>query len=160
GLPAVVQLVQAAIEARRPFLLSTPNVNFLIASLGDRLFRDALLVSDLCPVDGMPIIWIARLLGVRVRDRVSGADLFSALNYGKSAGRRRTIFLFGGTDETATQVGKMLNAESIGLKCVDAFNPGFGSVDEMSRSEIVDRINASRADILAVFLNAKKAQNW
>ncbi|WP_024516226.1 WecB/TagA/CpsF family glycosyltransferase [Bradyrhizobium sp. Tv2a-2] len=160
GLSAVLQLLHAAIEARRPFLLSTPNVNFLIASLSDRLFHDTLLASDLCPVDGMPIVWIARLLGVRLRDRVSGADIFSALKYEKPVGSRRTIFLFGGPNETATQVGEMLNAESLGLKCVDAFNPGFGSVDEISRSEIVDRINASRADILAVFLNAKKAQDW
>jgi N-acetylglucosaminyldiphosphoundecaprenol N-acetyl-beta-D-mannosaminyltransferase len=160
GLTGAIQILHSAIEARRPFLVSTPNVNFLIASLTDPPFRDALLLSDLCPVDGMPIVWIARLLGVPLIGRVSGADIFNALKYGKSAVRRRTIFLFGGVDEAAAEVGKILNSDSVGLKCVDAFNPGFGSVEAMSEPAIVDRINGSRADILAVFLSAKKAQTW
>lgn len=160
GLTGALQILHSAIESRRPFLLSTPNVNFLISSLTDGSFRDALLLSDLCPVDGMPIVWIARLLGVRLGGTVSGADIFNALKYGTSAIRRRTIFLFGGVNEAAAELGKMLNAQSIGLKCVDALNPGFGSVEEMSEPVIVDRINASRADILAVFFSARKAQAW
>jgi N-acetylglucosaminyldiphosphoundecaprenol N-acetyl-beta-D-mannosaminyltransferase len=70
------------------------------------------------------------------------------------------VFLFGGADEVAARVGKNLNAQSCGLKCVGTLNPGFGTVDEMSSGQIIEAINASGADILAVFLSAKKAQAW
>src|SRR5450759_2733626 len=51
---SVFQKIVNAIEARRQLLLSTPNVNFLIESQRDSDFRESLMHSDLCTVDGMP----------------------------------------------------------------------------------------------------------
>jgi len=34
----------------------------------DREFREALILSDLCTADGMPIIWIAWLMGSRSKN--------------------------------------------------------------------------------------------
>jgi N-acetylglucosaminyldiphosphoundecaprenol N-acetyl-beta-D-mannosaminyltransferase len=155
-----LRTLEAAVEYRKPFLLSTPNVNFLISSQVEKQFREALLLSDLCPADGMPIVWIARLLGVPIKGRVSGADLFDALKFADRGDRPFSMFLFGGADDVAARVGQRLNAQSRGLKCVGTLNPGFGTVDEMSNHHIIEAINASGADILAVFLSAKKAQAW
>lgn len=160
GLLPSLKTLEAAVEYRKPFLLSTPNVNFLISSQAEKQFREALLLSDLCPADGMPIVWMARLLGVPIKDRVSGADLFDALKFADRGDRPFSMFLFGGADEVAARVGQRLNAQSRGLKCVGTLNPGFGTVDEMSNEHIIEAINASSADILAVFLSAKKAQAW
>jgi len=160
GLSAALRTLEAAVVRGGPFLFSTPNVNFLLSSKAERQFRESLLLSDLCPVDGMPIVWIARLLGVPIKDRVSGADLFDALKLADGLERPLTVFLFGGADEIASQVGRALNARPRGLKCVGALNPGFGTVDEMSNDAIIRAINGSGADILAVFLNARKAQAW
>jgi N-acetylglucosaminyldiphosphoundecaprenol N-acetyl-beta-D-mannosaminyltransferase len=159
-LSTSVKAVEAAVESRETLLLSTPNVNFLIASRTDESFREALLSSDLCPADGMPVVWIARLLGVPIQDRVSGADLFDALKSLDRSDQRIRVFLFGGASEVAARVGEALNVRSRGLKCVGALNPGFGSVEEMSSDAIIEAINASDADFLAVFLSAKKAQAW
>jgi N-acetylglucosaminyldiphosphoundecaprenol N-acetyl-beta-D-mannosaminyltransferase len=160
GLLTLLRKLEAAVKYRKPFLISTPNVNFLITSQGEKQFRECLLLSDLCPVDGMPIVWIARMLGIPIKDRVSGADVFDALKLADRFDRRLGVFLFGGADELAALVGKNLNAQSSGLKCVGTLNPGFGTVEEMSNEQIIETINASGADILAVFLNAKKAQAW
>ncbi|QND70438.1 WecB/TagA/CpsF family glycosyltransferase [Tardiphaga robiniae] len=160
GLVESVQRLHTAVERGVPFLLSTPNVNFLISSQTDEAFRESLLSSDLCTVDGMPVVWLARLLGVPVKGRVSGADIFNDLKFGRSTTQRRSIFLFGGADEAAANVGKTLNSDSMGLKCVGSFNPGFGSVEEMSQTAVMDRVNTAQADILGVFLTARKAQNW
>lgn len=160
GLAPSLRALEAAIQKKHAFLLSTPNVNFLVSSRAERQFRESLLMSDLCVVDGMPIAWIARLLGVPVRERVTGADLFDALKSADRFDRPFKIFLFGGTDDIAARVGETLNAQSRGLKCVGTLNPGVGTVDEMSSEKIIAAINASDADILAVFLSAKKAQSW
>jgi N-acetylglucosaminyldiphosphoundecaprenol N-acetyl-beta-D-mannosaminyltransferase len=156
----LIEKILAAVEAAEPFLLSTPNVNFLMLSRSDTEFREALLMSDLCPADGMPILWIARLLGIPIRERLSGSDLFEMLRSDNKLNPRLKVFLFGGAENAAETVCKRLNGEAGGMVCVGALNPGFGSVADMSTPEIIETIQASQADLLAVFLSARKAQDW
>jgi N-acetylglucosaminyldiphosphoundecaprenol N-acetyl-beta-D-mannosaminyltransferase len=159
-LSAVLRRIDSAVDARAPFLLSTPNVNFLMMSRSDEEFRESLLMSDCCPVDGMPLVWIARLLGIPIRGRVSGSDIFDALRKRRVLGRRMSVFLFGGAEGVAEKVCHTLNFEEGGLSCVGVLNPGFGSISEMSSDPVLQSINSSAADLLTVFLSAKKAQGW
>ena len=46
------------------------------------------------------------------------------------------------------------------MTCVGSFYPGFGDFDEMSTDGIIDTINSSNADFLAVALGAQKGQMW
>ncbi len=57
-------------------------------------------------------------------------------------------------------VAQALNAKPVGLSCVGSIYPGYGTVDVMSSDEILDAINASQADFLAVALSAAKGQTW
>jgi N-acetylglucosaminyldiphosphoundecaprenol N-acetyl-beta-D-mannosaminyltransferase len=157
---AALQAIELAVEHGKAFLVSTLNVNFLMISRDSARFRQSLLMSDLCVVDGMPIVWIARLLGVPVSDRIAGSDLFDALRFCSDRFRRLRVFLFGGREGVAATVSKALNAQPGGMECVGILNPGFGSVEEMSKDHIVNAINSSQADLLAVFLSAEKAQAW
>ena len=157
---SVLRKIAAAAETDKPFLLSTPNVNFIAESQRDPKFRESLLQSDHCCADGMPIVWISRLLGLPIRERVSGSDLFEMLRADKSSSRPLKVFLFGGSEGVAETVCKRLNEQPSGIRCVGWFNPGFGTVDEMSEAKVIDIINASGADLLAVFLSAAKAQFW
>jgi N-acetylglucosaminyldiphosphoundecaprenol N-acetyl-beta-D-mannosaminyltransferase len=159
-LPGLLQILKIKIDEKTPFLLSTPNVNFLMMSRVDPEFRESLLMSDVCPVDGMPLIWIARLLGIPIKERLSGSDIFDALRSRQQTGRRLNVFLFGGAEDTAETLSRKLNVESDGMKCVGALNPGFGTVEEMSSDRILRSINSGGADLLAVFLSARKAQGW
>jgi N-acetylglucosaminyldiphosphoundecaprenol N-acetyl-beta-D-mannosaminyltransferase len=157
----LLERIDLAVFDQTPFLLSTPNVNFLMMGRTDREFRESLLLSDLCPADGMPLVWLARLLGAPIRHRLSGTDIFDALRVRESRGDKLKVFLFGGGGEVADSVGRSINSHSTGgLVCVGALNPGFGSVSELSSSATLNEINSANADLLTVFLSARKAQNW
>src|ERR1700750_660926 len=78
-MATVLHKVRAAAAISAPFLISTPNLNFVVASLSDEEFRLSLLMSDLCVADGMPIVVIAGLLGIPIRERIAGSDIFEAL---------------------------------------------------------------------------------
>jgi N-acetylglucosaminyldiphosphoundecaprenol N-acetyl-beta-D-mannosaminyltransferase len=65
-----VQRVRAAAFSGQRCFVSTPNLNFAIAARRDSAFRDSVLHSDLSLVDGMPLVWIARLLGQPLHERV------------------------------------------------------------------------------------------
>ena len=60
--PLLLRSMDQATNAGSPFLISTPNVNFLVKSQITATFRESMLLSDLCLADGMPLIWIAKLL--------------------------------------------------------------------------------------------------
>jgi N-acetylglucosaminyldiphosphoundecaprenol N-acetyl-beta-D-mannosaminyltransferase len=157
---STLKKIIAAANIGKPFLISTPNVNFMVESQRDPKFRETLLQSDHCCADGMPIVWVSRLLGVPIKQRVSGSDLFETLRAEQSSSRPLNVFLFGGSEGTAEIVCNLLNSRPSGIRCVGWLNPGFGTVDEMSEAKVIERINASEADFLAVFLSAKKAQSW
>jgi N-acetylglucosaminyldiphosphoundecaprenol N-acetyl-beta-D-mannosaminyltransferase len=160
GMPYVLSEIEAAAASRIPLLISTPNLNWLTNMQSDPDFREALLQSDLCPADGMPIVWIARLLGVPIKERIAGSDIFDALKGTRDAAKPLKVFLFGGSEGVAAAAGRALNAQSSGLYCVGSQNPGFGSVDGMSRDDIIDNINSSNADFLVVSLGLKNGQLW
>jgi N-acetylglucosaminyldiphosphoundecaprenol N-acetyl-beta-D-mannosaminyltransferase len=155
-----VRRLRFAAERKIPFFLSTANLNFLIASRHDTELRDSLLQSDLCTADGMPIVWIARLLGIPITSRVAGSDIFDTLKAVGTPWRKLKVFLFGGDVGVAAAAAERLNAESGDLVCVGSLNPGFGSLEDMSSQAIIDAINESGADVLAASLGAQKGQAW
>ena len=155
----VLQKIDAAAAAAMPFLISTANLNFLVTSRSDEEFRESLLRSDLCTADGMPIVWMARLLGVPVKGRIAGSDIFEAIKSAKNKLRLK-VFLFGGAEGAAAAACSKLNAEAGGMTCSGSYSPGFGTLDEMSTDEILSIINSSNANFLAAALGAKKGQAW
>src|SRR6476620_9441437 len=147
-LPTSLHRIRLAAAGTSPFLLSTPNLNFFVNARTDSAFRESVQVSDLCPPDGMPIVWIARLLGIPIKERVAGSDIFDALRSDTSARPPLRVFLFGGEKGVADKVATKLNAEKGGLECVGALCPGFGSIEEMSTDENIVMINCSDAQFL------------
>jgi N-acetylglucosaminyldiphosphoundecaprenol N-acetyl-beta-D-mannosaminyltransferase len=112
--------------------------------------------SDLCLPDGMPLVWVARLLRVPVRERVSGADLFEALAAHPEP--PLTTFFFGGPTGTAHAACQRVNATARGLRCVGVAAPGYGTVEQMSGESYISRINACAPQFVVAALGAKRAR--
>jgi N-acetylglucosaminyldiphosphoundecaprenol N-acetyl-beta-D-mannosaminyltransferase len=154
---ALQRVRKAAIE-RVPCFISTPNLNFLIGCRADSGFRDSVVHSDLSIADGMPLVWMARLLAVPITQRVAGSDLFAQLGKGLTAPLR--VYFFGGAPGVAQTACQRLNEAAPGLVCAGFESPGFGSIADMSGDQSIEKINASRPDFLVVSLGAKKGQAW
>ncbi|MGJ4931122.1 WecB/TagA/CpsF family glycosyltransferase [Bradyrhizobium sp. HKCCYLS2038] len=160
GMRGVLRRIRDAARRRTRLLISTPNLNFLVTSQSNRSFRDSLILSDLCTVDGMPVVWIARLIGIPIKRRTAGADIFDALKSDAGPSRSLKLFLFGGPEGAAERAARTLNSQSGGLRCVGWSNPGYCSAEEMSRDHIIEEINASGADFLVASLSSQKGQSW
>jgi len=91
--------IRAAAAERSPCFLSTPNVNWLVASRSDPALRDSVIQSDLSVADGMPLVWLAGLAGIPIRERVAGAALFDTLR--RASGQTLSVYFFGGPDGVA-----------------------------------------------------------
>lgn len=138
--------------------LSTPNLNFLVASQDNAEFRNSVIRSNLTVADGMPLVWIGRLIGVPIPERVAGSSLFERIC--KKTMRSMPVYFFGGPDGAAGEAAQNVNAMAVGAKCVGYQSPGFGSVDEMSREDLIEHINECRPDFLVVAMGAQKGQAW
>lgn len=162
-----VNRVSSAIQQQQRLFFSTPNLNFLVMALQDEAFRQSVLASGLSLADGMPVVWLSRLQGTPVPERVAGSTVFELLRAGagqSSMGRPIKVYFFGGPPGVAEKASAVLNAEHAQggghMVGVGAFCPGFGSVADMSTPELIAAINASGADFLVVALGAKKGQAW
>jgi len=153
-----VDLLLARAGSGERCFFSTPNLNFLITSQQDPAFRDSVLRSSLSLADGMPVVWLAKLLGLPFTDRVAGATVFERLRDQRAM--PLSVFFFGGPDGVAQQAADVLNAGEGRMRCVGAYSPGFGTIEDMSTPAIIERINASHADLLVVSLGAKRGQAW
>jgi N-acetylglucosaminyldiphosphoundecaprenol N-acetyl-beta-D-mannosaminyltransferase len=150
-------LARAALQGKT-CSFATPNLNFLVAAQRDVAFRDAVLNSDLSLPDGMPVVWIAKLLGAPICERVAGSDVVDSLQH--SEGPPISVYFFGGPPGIAQQAAERLNQEHKRLRCVGYESPGFGSIADMSTPESIERINQSGAQFLIVSLGAAKGHAW
>jgi N-acetylglucosaminyldiphosphoundecaprenol N-acetyl-beta-D-mannosaminyltransferase len=153
-----LNLLRHAKHHKTNCFLTTPNLNFLAIAQTDKQFRQSVIHSDIVIADGLPIVWIAKLLGMPITHRVAGSTLFE--NMGKETRRKMKVYFFGGMDGVAAAACHHLNANSKALSCVGFHSPGFGSIEEMSQASIIEKINQSQADFLVVALGARKGQEW
>jgi N-acetylglucosaminyldiphosphoundecaprenol N-acetyl-beta-D-mannosaminyltransferase len=162
SMDEAVARVREAVRLHRPLFLSTPNLNFLVGSQSDSGFRQSVIDSDLSLADGMPLVWMSRLMGVPLPERVTGSDLFERLvTDPMPAGQAPLrVYFFGGPPGAAAAAAAALDERQGNMVCVGHASPGFGSVEDMSSPEVIDAINTSGADFLIVALGAAKGQAW
>jgi len=153
-----LSVLRESIRTRQRCFLSTPNMNWIVACLQDVELRNSVIDSNLSVPDGMPIIWIARMLRIPLRQRVAGSELMEKLRADQT--QRTSVYFFGGPEGVAEQACRQLNFVNGPMRCVGFECPGFGDVASMSSNETIKRINNSGADFLVVALGASKGQAW
>ncbi len=156
-----VSSIDMAVREKKRLSFVTPNVNWLVRALRDREHRRQILEADLSVVDGAPLVYFARNLGIPLKGRTAGSDIFEALRRRPGyAGRRTSVFLFGGRENTAARAAAAINEEKGGVEVVGWRNPGFGNLDSMCADHLLDEINAKNPDFVVVALGAVKGQAW
>jgi len=142
-----------------PLVLSTINVNWVVQAHRSILFFKCLQSSDLIVIDGKPLFILAKMLGMPFGETVPGSSLIQELCEEKND-RQLKIFLFGGEEGVASLAMRKINEEKCGLAAVGAISPGFGSVEDLSKTEYIEAINSAKPDILLVALGAEKGVRW
>ena len=156
---AVAYLHHAIVNDQRCFL-TTPNLNFVISAMSDADFKRSVIESDFIIADGMPLVWLSKLLGMAINERVTGSGVFQRLRFCGSKDNPIKVFFFGGPEGVAEQAFKNLNDEDSPMQAAGFYYPGFGSINEMSEPHIINTINESGANFLVVALGAKRGQEW
>ena len=154
------EICQAERVEKSPLVLSTINVNWVVETYHNPSFCEAVMKSDLIVLDGKPLLWLAQFKKYPFTETVPGSTLVDELKKDKTD-RPVKVFLFGGDDGVGdVAMDKVNKDETSGITVVGAINPGFGSIEEMSREEYIAQINQTQPDLLLVALGAKKGMEW
>lgn len=151
------KLKQACNSAQQVFF-STPNLNFLVKSFHNPEFRNSVLISDLTVPDGMPLVWIAKFLGLPIRERVAGSSVFELMQGELTT--PTSVYFFGGPQGAAQRAATAITKRNTAMSCAGFMSPGYADVSELSATTIIDRINACQPKFLVVALGAEKGQAW
>lgn len=160
-LDEAAALIEHAIKTRERLSFVTPNVNWLVRALEDPDAMRQIIRADLSLADGWPVVWLARQLGMPLKERTAGSDLFERLRdaSGEDVLPIR-VFFFGGRKDAAQRAYDAISQQSSRIIAAGWLNPGHGDVDSMSSAETIAQINATKPDFVLVALGAAKGQDW
>ena len=139
-----------------------PTQHVVINALKINLMKDDAELREIvnpCPLinaDGASILWAAKKLGVPLKERVAGIDLFLNL-VDTAADKGYKIYLFGAKEEVVQKVKKIFLEQYPSLRIVGVRNGYFKEEDE---PQIVADMAASGADMMFVAFSSPKKEYW
>lgn len=135
-----------AMREGRPLTHADLNVAKLVMMRDDPALAAAVTAADLVSVDGMGIVFGARLLGQPIADRVAGVDLMERLVAAAAEDGRRPYLLGASPEVVATLAAKLVERNPT-LRLAGADHGYFSDVEEPA---VVERVRRAQADCLFV----------
>ncbi len=158
ALDRIEAFIQVGRATGKSHQIATINADFVVKALNDPELRFLLQEADMATADGMPLVWGARLLGVRVEGRVAGSDLVPALAE-RAAQKGYSIYFLGAAPGVALQAAEAFHEKHPDLIIAGVNSPPYSSVLEMDEA-IVEDIKAAQPDILLVAFGNPKQEKW
>lgn len=155
----VVRLVDIWIKTAQHHYICVTGVHGVVASSQDRRVLSAHLNSGLTVPDGMPLVWIGRLLGRRETQRIYGPDLMLSL-CALASTRGYRLFLYGGRPQTLARLKQTLTRRFANTKIVGVWSPPFRELTRREEARGRKLINQSRAQLVLVGLSTPKQELW
>ena len=162
-----VDRIMAMAKTRRPdgtpHRVATLNVDFVTNAVqfwpfrGRRELWDYLQNADFVTADGMPLVWLSRLLRKPLPGRVTGADTVPKI-CARCAEEGLSIYVLGGSMEALTKAFASLHERMPKLKIAGL---NWSEINlEAEHGVLVDHINSTKPDILFVALGNPKQELW
>jgi N-acetylglucosaminyldiphosphoundecaprenol N-acetyl-beta-D-mannosaminyltransferase len=146
-------------KARKSRSVCIANVHMLIEAHHDSQFEKVLQEADLVTPDGMPLVWMLRIMGVQKQDRVAGLDVLAALC--EAASREDvSIYFVGSQQEILDRMRTRLEREYPKLKIAGMEPLPFRPLTPEEDEELVEKLNRSGAGIVMVSLGCPKQERW
>ncbi len=132
------------------------NAHTVNLACHDERFREVIAGSDLLYADGASVVWASRWSESRLPERMTSADYFPRFAR-QCAERGLSIYLLGGREGVAAKAARRLCEDIPGLKIAGTHHGHFSEADS---GRIIEEINVSQAEVLAVGLSSPRQEFW
>ena len=169
---ALDRFFELAVAPRGPRgcrVAATVNVDFVVntycatkSTPRNPPLANVLRRAELVIADGMPLVWLSRLLGTPLPERVTGADMVPLIAE-RAAKEHVKLYFLGGAEKYTRMAADILTQRYPGLEIAGIDTP-FVKLDapdaaELDR-EICRKINESGASILLIGFGNPKQEIW
>jgi N-acetylglucosaminyldiphosphoundecaprenol N-acetyl-beta-D-mannosaminyltransferase len=159
NLTDAVAAIERWIADRSHNYVCVTGVHGVMESRHDERLRGIHNAAGMVTPDGMPLVWLLRLLGWRHTERVCGCDLMKSMT-AVSELRGYRQFYYGGADGLAEKLKQAMMAAHPRLEVVGTHCPPFRELTPAEDEAVVGKINAARPDIVWVGLSTPKQEIW
>lgn len=150
-----LELLGAFLKEEQQRHVMTPNNEMLVEAAHHEDFRQLLNGTDLNIPDSTGLLWMARLTGQKLPERVTGVDTVTSLC--RELTEETPVFLLGAKPGVAEAAAAMLMKQNARLKIVGCFA---GTPREEDAPAIVQMIRAAAPHLLLVAYGAPQQDLW
>lgn len=155
----VVRRIAQWIDSNKRVYICVTGAHGVVEASRNALVATAHKEATLIVPDGMPLVWIGRLLGAKKTQRIYGPDLFLALCKWAHAEKWR-VFLYGTSPHVLGKLVSELTRIYPSLQVVGSLAPPFRSLSKTEDAKFIDSINATKAHVVFVSLSTPKQEVW
>lgn len=166
GLPLAAVTFREALRAvdrrvreGRPGFWVTANLNYAMLTSQMESLKDVNQRAAMVLADGMPLVWASRMTDCRLPERVTGADLTTAICQ-RAAERGYRVFLLGAASGVARQAASQLREDYPGIRIAGTESPPFRPLSAAENTELINRIRAANPDVLLVAFGQPRGEIW
>ncbi len=139
--------------------INTINPHSYVVAKKDKIFRKALLESDVLLPDGIGIVNAVKILRSKRIKKIAGNDIFTHL-MGKLNDIEGSCFFLGSSKETLSLIKKKASKQYPNVK-VSSFSPPFKKVfSDEDNIDMLSMIDKVKPDVLFVGMTAPKQEKW
>lgn len=156
GMEKALARVEQFVRERSPHMIVTSDSTGIVRAHDDPEFQHILRTADMVTADGRGVVWMARVLGLPMRERVSGVDMMDRI-CALAAQRGYSVYLLGGQPGVAEEAAGAIQSRYPGLRVAGTHHGYFTPEQERG---VVQTIAEARPDILFVAFGAPRQEKW
>lgn len=127
----------------------------------DTAFSDALHAADWLVPDGSGVLLASIVLGGKIRERITGSDVFTLMLQRMNECSGYSVFFLGSTAETLSEIRTRMSHDYPNVRVAGIYSPPFkASWSTEETDDMVYAINSARPDVLWVGMTAPKQEKW
>jgi len=151
-----VALVDRAIQNGDHINHVVINAGKVVMMQNNHQLFDSITSCDIINADGQSIVWAARLLGQKIPERVTGADLMQELMK-LAYNQKYKCFFFGAKEEVVKKVSDIYRSK-YGPEIIAGYRNGYYSKEE--EQSIAEDIARCGTQLLFVAITSPKKENF
>lgn len=155
-----IQEIENKILKKEKSYVVAVNVDVIMKIEQDGYLKKIVDDADLVLTDGKPLIWISKLHGNQIKEKISGSDLVPLLCK-KASEKGYRIFLLGGKEGVAEQAAENLKKTYSEIKIAGTYAPPLGfEKNEEELKKINQLISMAQPDLLIACFGCPKQEKW
>lgn len=154
----LLDVIEDLLKQDKPKLIMTPNVNQILDVADNQELRNVFQNCALRIVDGVPLVWLARALGLKNIHRNTGADLLPyCADKGRALGWR--IAIAGGLPEHTKMAADTIRTQYPGAEVSAISVPELSSFSQ-GATDVVQSLTMYRPQLVFMCLGSPQQELW